>query len=128
VNANPLSFAPSRKKSKVAKPQIKENAMKSKVVNLALAALGAALLASTAAFAQMGGAPRARGNYCATPVATCALPRPSWVGEGCSCRAPGGRTNGTVALSSYGYGPSASTNPFEGIGGAITAPVHPQLW
>ncbi len=96
--------------------------MKRKVIYLAPAALGAALLASSAAFAQMGGAPRERGNYCATPVTTCGLARPSWVGAGCSCRAPGGRARGTVA-SSYGYAPSASANPFDGLAGAITAPV-----
>lgn len=96
--------------------------MTRKVIYLAPAALGAALLASSAAFAQMGSAPRERGNYCATPVTTCALARASWVGAGCLCRGPGGRTRGTVA-SSYGYAPSASANPFGGLAGAITAPV-----
>ncbi len=97
--------------------------MKRKVIYLVPAALGAALLASSVAFAQMGGAPRERGNYCATPVTTCALARASWIGERCSCRVPGYRAaRGTVA-SSYGYAPSASANPFEGIVGAITAPV-----
>jgi hypothetical protein len=97
--------------------------MKRKVIYLAPAALGAALLASSAAFAQMGGAPREKGNYCATPVTTCALARASWVGAGCSCRVPGFRAVGTVASSSYGYAPSASANPFGGLAGAITAPV-----
>ena len=36
------------------------------------------------------------GNYCSTPVKTCALYHASWVGSGCSCRIPGGRSQGTV--------------------------------
>jgi hypothetical protein len=55
-------------------------------------------------------------------VTTCALARASWIGERCSCRVPGYRALGTVA-SSYGYAPSASANPFEGLAGTITAPV-----
>jgi hypothetical protein len=122
-----ISFAPAARRAKKRNPQFKANAMKRKVIYLAPAALGAALLASSAAFAQMGGAPRERGNYCATPVTICALARASWVGAGCSCRVPGYRALGTVA-SSYGYAP-CSANPFGGSAGAITAPVtHPQLW
>src|SRR5246127_4949514 len=117
-----ISFAPAARRAKKRNPQFKENAMKRKVIYLAPAALGAALLASSAAFAQMGAAPRERGNYCATPVTTCALARASWVGAGCSCRVPGYRALGTVASSS-GFAPSASANPFAGFAGAITAPV-----
>jgi hypothetical protein len=114
---------PLRREEQVeATPTNEENAMKPKVIYLASAALGAAFFVSGSAWAQMGGAPRERGNYCATPVTTCALARASWVGAGCSCRTPGGRTRGTVA-SSYGYAPSASANPFGGLAGAITAPV-----
>jgi hypothetical protein len=98
-----------------ATPTNEENAMKPKVIYLASAALGAAFFVSGSAWAQMGGAPRERGNYCATPVTTCALARASWVGAGCSCRTPGGRTRGTVA--------SANANPSGGFVGAITAPV-----
>ena len=36
------------------------------------------------------------GIYCSTPVTTCALHRASYVGSGCSCRIPGGRTQGLV--------------------------------
>ncbi|MEZ0170962.1 hypothetical protein [Microvirga sp. TS319] len=36
------------------------------------------------------------GGYCATQVRTCALISPSTVGNGCSCRTPGGRARGTV--------------------------------
>jgi hypothetical protein len=37
------------------------------------------------------------GNYCSTPIRTCALRHASYVGEWCSCRVPGGRARGTVA-------------------------------
>ena len=36
------------------------------------------------------------GNYCSTPVKTCLLYSASWVGNGCSCRVPGGRARGSV--------------------------------
>jgi hypothetical protein len=36
------------------------------------------------------------GNYCRTSVKTCELQRTSYLGSGCSCRVPGGRTRGTV--------------------------------
>jgi hypothetical protein len=36
------------------------------------------------------------GNYCTTSVKTCQLIRESWVGNGCSCRIPGGRARGSV--------------------------------
>ncbi len=36
------------------------------------------------------------GDFCATPVKTCQLLQPSYVGGGCSCRVPGGRARGTV--------------------------------
>jgi hypothetical protein len=36
------------------------------------------------------------GNYCTTPAKTCLLYNESWVGNGCSCRIPGGRARGSV--------------------------------
>jgi hypothetical protein len=36
------------------------------------------------------------GNYCTTPAKTCLLINESWVGNGCSCRIPGGRARGSV--------------------------------
>jgi hypothetical protein len=36
------------------------------------------------------------GDFCATPVKTCQLVQPSYVGGGCSCRVPGGRARGSV--------------------------------
>jgi hypothetical protein len=36
------------------------------------------------------------GNYCTTPAKTCLLYHSSWVGNGCSCRMPGGRERGSV--------------------------------
>lgn len=36
------------------------------------------------------------GNTCSTPARTCELYRASWVGNGCSCRVPGGRSRGSV--------------------------------
>ena len=36
------------------------------------------------------------GDFCATPVRTCQLVQPSYVGGGCSCRVPGGRARGSV--------------------------------
>ena len=36
------------------------------------------------------------GNYCTTTVKTCLLYNESWVGNGCSCRIPGGRARGSV--------------------------------
>jgi hypothetical protein len=36
------------------------------------------------------------GNYCTTPAKTCQLIQQSWVGNGCSCRIPGGRAHGSV--------------------------------
>jgi hypothetical protein len=36
------------------------------------------------------------GNHCSTPVKTCLLYSASWVGNGCSCRVPGGRARGSV--------------------------------
>jgi len=37
------------------------------------------------------------GNNCATPAKTCLLNHESWIGNGCSCRVPGGRARGTVS-------------------------------
>ena len=56
------------------------------------------------------------GNYCSTPAKTCELYHTSFVGNGCSCRVPGGRARGTVA-SSYGYSPAAYNNPLGGYSG-----------
>jgi hypothetical protein len=36
------------------------------------------------------------GNYCTTPAKTCLLYHSSWVGNGCSCRMPGGPERGSV--------------------------------
>jgi len=36
------------------------------------------------------------GDFCSTPVKTCQLIQPSYVGGGCSCRVPGGRARGSV--------------------------------
>jgi hypothetical protein len=36
------------------------------------------------------------GNYCTTPAKTCLLYNESWVGNGCSCRIPGGHARGSV--------------------------------
>jgi len=36
------------------------------------------------------------GDYCVTPVRTCGLIEPGWLGTGCSCRVPGGRARGFV--------------------------------
>jgi len=36
------------------------------------------------------------GHYCATPVKTCLLYEPGWLGTGCSCKVPGGRARGFV--------------------------------
>jgi hypothetical protein len=38
----------------------------------------------------------ADGIYCATPVRTCLLYEPGWLGTGCSCRVPGGYARGMV--------------------------------
>jgi hypothetical protein len=37
------------------------------------------------------------GIYCATPAKTCELYHASYVGGGCSCRVPGGRSRGSVS-------------------------------
>jgi hypothetical protein len=37
------------------------------------------------------------GNFCTTSVKTCELTRASFIGNGCSCRVPGGRARGTVS-------------------------------
>ena len=37
------------------------------------------------------------GIYCATPAKTCELYHASYVGGGCSCRVPGGRSRGFVS-------------------------------
>ncbi len=36
------------------------------------------------------------GNYCATPVKTCLLYEPGWLGTGCSCKVYGGYARGIV--------------------------------
>jgi hypothetical protein len=40
--------------------------------------------------------PAEMGKYCTTPAKTCLLRNESWVGNGCSCRVPGGRARGSV--------------------------------
>ena len=42
------------------------------------------------------GAVAGPGNYCATPVKTCLLNEPGWLGTGCSCRISGGHARGFV--------------------------------
>jgi hypothetical protein len=37
------------------------------------------------------------GNYCTTPAKTCELYHASYVGNGCSCRVPGGHARGSVS-------------------------------
>jgi hypothetical protein len=60
--------------------------MKRRAIYLASAALGAALVASGSAWAQMAN----EGSFCSTPVKICELSHASWIGNGCSCRVPGG--------------------------------------
>ncbi len=36
------------------------------------------------------------GGYCSTPVKTCELYQASYIGNGCSCRVPGGHARGSV--------------------------------
>jgi hypothetical protein len=43
-----------------------------------------------------GPAAPADGIYCGTPVRTCLLYEPGWLGTGCSCRIPGGYARGVV--------------------------------
>jgi hypothetical protein len=38
----------------------------------------------------------AYGNYCTTPVKTCLLYHSAYLGDGCSCRVPGGHARGSV--------------------------------
>ena len=64
-----------------------------------LAGLATAPLALGAAVTEplmTGRSVAASGNYCATPVKTCLLHEPGWVGTGCSCKVYGGRARGTV--------------------------------
>jgi hypothetical protein len=64
-----------------------------------LAALATAPLAAAAAVTEplvTGRSVASSGNYCATPVKTCLLYEPGWVGTGCSCRVYGGHERGTV--------------------------------
>lgn len=49
-----------------------------------------------AATAPVPGGVAGPGNYCATPVKTCLLREPGWLGTGCSCKVPGGRARGFV--------------------------------
>jgi hypothetical protein len=37
------------------------------------------------------------GRMCSTPVKSCELYQASWVGNGCSCKVPGGRSRGSVS-------------------------------
>ncbi len=54
-----------------------------------LAALGTAPLMT-------GRSAAVSGNYCATPVKTCLLYEPGWLGTGCSCKVYGGHARGLV--------------------------------
>ena len=93
--------------------------MKRTAIYLASAALGAALTVSGPAWAQLDAA----GNFCSTPVKTCELYHASWIGNGCSCRVPGGLARGSVT-NGYVNSPSAYNNPVGGLFGALTAPVE----
>jgi hypothetical protein len=62
-------------------------------------------LSTPAAEAEIGSAPLVTsrsvaigqmGRLCSTPVKTCELEHGSYVGNGCSCRVPGGRARGSV--------------------------------
>jgi hypothetical protein len=53
---------------------------------------GRSVAVSGAGVPAMAGA----GNYCATPVKTCLLTEPGWLGTGCSCRVYGGHARGFV--------------------------------
>lgn len=47
--------------------------------------------------ATLAGTPMpASGDFCATPIRTCLLREPGWLGTGCSCRVPGGIARGAV--------------------------------
>ncbi|HUI22360.1 MAG TPA: hypothetical protein VLZ74_15110 [Methylocella sp.] len=66
---------------------------------LGLAALATApltLAADATAPLVTGRSVAASGSYCATPVRTCLLREPGWVGTGCSCRVYGGHARGLV--------------------------------
>jgi hypothetical protein len=93
--------------------------MKRRAIYLASTALGAALVASGSAWAQMANG----GSFCSTPVKICELSHASWIGNGCSCRVPGGRARGSVT-SGYGNPPSAYNNPLGGMFAAVAAPVE----
>lgn len=62
----------------------------------ALATAPLALAADATAPLMTGRSVAASGNYCATPVRTCLLYEPGWLGTGCSCRVYGGHARGTV--------------------------------
>jgi hypothetical protein len=51
---------------------------------------------SVAVSAAAGSGVAGSGNYCATPVRTCLLYEPGWLGTGCSCWVYGGRARGFV--------------------------------
>ncbi len=59
-----------------------------------LAALGTAPLMTGRSVAISPAA--GSGNYCATPVKTCLLYEPGWLGTGCSCKVYDGYARGTV--------------------------------
>ncbi|WGJ15451.1 hypothetical protein QEV83_04010 [Methylocapsa sp. D3K7] len=68
-------------------------------VGTGLAALATAPLAAAAAVTEplvTGRSVAASGNYCATPVKTCLLYEPGWLGTGCSCKVNDGEARGTV--------------------------------
>lgn len=60
------------------------------------AVVGAATAPLTGAPMMTGRSAAEIGRYCSTPAKTCRLIRDSWVGNGCSCRVPGGHERGSV--------------------------------
>ena len=61
-----------------------------------LATAPLAVAAAATAPLMTGRSVAASGNYCATPVKTCLLYEPGWVGTGCSCKVYGGQARGIV--------------------------------
>ena len=51
---------------------------------------------SVAISAVAGSGVAGSGNYCGTPVKTCLLYEPGWLGTGCSCKVYGGHARGFV--------------------------------
>lgn len=62
----------------------------------ATAPLAAATTVATAPFTGQSAATGQIGKFCTTSARTCGLRQASYVGNGCSCRVPGGRARGSV--------------------------------